>query len=41
VLLYLVLAGYLTLVIYEWRLLLRIGGSVVSYWSAVPLHYPT
>jgi len=27
--------------IYEWRLLLRIGGNLVSYWSAVPLHYPT
>jgi len=39
-LLYLVLAGYVVLVIYEWRLLLRIG-SLVSYWSAVPLHYPT
>ena len=41
VLLYLVLAGYVVLVIYEWRLLLRIGGNLVSYWSAVPLHYPT
>ena len=40
-LLYLVLAGYVVLVIYEWRLLLRIGSSLVSYWSAVPLHYPT
>ena len=40
-LLYLVLAGYLTLVVYEWRLLLRIGGSLVSYWSPLPLHYPT
>ena len=41
VLLYLVLAGYVVLMIYEWRLLLRIGGNLVSYWSAVPLHYPT
>jgi hypothetical protein len=40
-LLYLVLAGYVVLVVYEWRLLGRLQDSFVSYWSALPLHYPT
>lgn len=40
-LLYLVLAGYVVLVIYEWRLLKELGDGFVSLWSAVPLHYPT
>jgi hypothetical protein len=40
-LLYLALACYVVLVIYEWRLLGELHDSFVSYWSAVPLHYPT
>lgn len=40
-LLYLVLAGYVVLVVYEWQLLAKLQDSFVSYWSAVPLHYPT
>lgn len=41
VLLYLVLAAYVTLVIYEWQMLMMLSDGFVSYWSAVPLHYPT
>jgi len=39
--LYLVLAGYICLVAYEWRLLHQYGTGVVSYWGAVPLHLGT
>ena len=41
VLLYVVLAGYLLLIGYEWRLLMQPPAGVVSYWLSIPLHYPT
>jgi hypothetical protein len=41
VLLYLVLALYVVLVAYEWHLLGESASGFVSYWLAIPLHYPT
>lgn len=41
VLLYVVLAAYMVLIGYEWRLLINGPDGVVSYWLSIPLHYPT
>jgi hypothetical protein len=40
VLLYLILAMYIVLVGYEWWLLTEGESGFVSYWMAIPLHYP-
>lgn len=39
--LYLILAGYMVLVAYEWRLLHHYGTDFISYWGPVPLQLAT
>jgi Domain of unknown function (DUF5658) len=39
--LYLILAGYICLVVYEWQLLHHYGTDFISYWGPVPLQLAT